>query len=80
MFLCNDGNIVRNCSVTGHGGFMMVLDPEGQVKTKSPYCQTGSSFSAALNRQAFSGGMLVDAVGGNTSMNVVGVTNLPNRC
>ena len=75
VFLCNDGNIVRNCSVTGHGGFMMVLDPEGQVKTKSPYCQTGSSFSAALNRQAFRGGMLVDAFVGNTPMNVVGVTN-----
>ena len=54
---------------------MKVLDPEGQVKTKSPYCQTGSSFSAALNRQAFRGGMLVDAFVGNTPMNVVGVTN-----
>ena len=40
--MCNDGVIIRNCSVTGHGGFMMVLDPDGQVLTKSPYCQTGS--------------------------------------
>ena len=75
VFLCNDGTIIRNCSVTGHGGFMMVLDPDGQVKTKSPYCQTGSSFSGSLNRQAFRGGMLVDAFVGNTPMNVVGVTN-----
>ena len=75
VFLCNDGTIIRNCSVTGHGGFMMVLDPDGQVKTKSPYCQTGSSFSASLNRQAFRGGMFVDAFVGNTPMNVVGVTN-----
>ena len=76
VFLCNDGTIVRNCSVTGHGGFMMVLDPDGQVKTKSPYCQTGSSFSASLNRQAFRGGMFVDAFVGNTPMNVVGVTGV----
>ena len=78
VFLCNDGTIIRNCSVTGHGGFMMVLDPDGQVLTKSPYCQTGSSFSGSLNRQAFRGGMLVDAFVGNTPMNVIGVTNAFN--
>ena len=71
VFLCNDGTIVRNCSVTGHGGFMMVLDPDGQVKTKSPYCQTGSSFSRSLNRQAFRGGMFVDAFVGNVPMEVI---------
>ena len=76
VFLCNDGTIIRNVSVTGHGGFMMVLDPDGQVKTKSPYCQTGSSFSGSLNRQAFRGGMLVDAFVGNTPMNVVGVNSI----
>ena len=71
VFMCNDGTIVRNCSVTGHGGFMMVLDPDGQVLTKSPYCQTGSSFSRSLNRQAFRGGMLVDAFVGNVPMEVI---------
>ena len=71
VFLCNDGTIVRNCSVTGHGGFMMVLDPDGQVLTKSPYCQTGSSFSRSLNRQAFRGGMFVDAFVGNVPMEVI---------
>ena len=71
VFLCNDGTIVRNCSVTGHGGFMMVLDPDGQVLTKSPYCQTGSSFSQSLNRQAFRGGMFVDAFVGNVPMEVI---------
>jgi len=75
VFLCNDGTIVRNLSVTGHGGFMMVLDPDGQVLTKSPYCQTGSSFSQSLNRQAFRGGMLVDAFTGNVPMDVVGKTD-----
>ena len=71
VFLCNDGVIIRNCSVTGHGGFMMVLDPDGQVLTKSPYCQTGSSFSRSLNRQAFRGGMFVDAFVGNVPMEVI---------
>ena len=74
VFLCNDGVIVRNCSVTGHGGFMMVLDPDGQVLTKSPYCQTGSSFSRSLNRQAFRGGMFVDAFVGNVPMEVINKT------
>ena len=50
---------------------MMVLDPDGQVLTKSPYCQTGSSFSRSLNRQAFRGGMFVDAFVGNVPMEVI---------
>jgi len=71
VFMMNDATIIRNISVQGHGGFMMVLDPDGQVLTKSPYCQTGSSFSQSLNRQAFRGGMLVDAYTGNTPMEVI---------
>ena len=45
VFLMDDATIVRNVTVQGHGGFMCVLDPDGQVLTKSPYIQTGSSFS-----------------------------------
>ena len=75
VFMCNDGVIIRNCSVTGQGGFMMVLDPDGQVLTKSPYCQTGSSFSRSLNRQAFRGGMFVDAFVGNVPMEVINKQN-----
>ena len=73
VFLMNDATIVRQMSVTGHGGFMTVLDPEGQILTKSPYIQTGSSFSQSLNRQAFRGGMLVDAFAANTPMTVTNV-------
>ena len=29
VFLMDDATILRNISVKGHGGFMMVLDPEG---------------------------------------------------
>ena len=69
-FLMNDATILRNMTVQGHGGFMLVLDPEGQVLTKSPYVQTGSSFSQSLNKQAFRGGLFVDAFVGNSAVQV----------
>jgi len=46
VFLCNNATIMRNVSVRRHQGFAMVLDPEGQILTKSPYAQTCSSFSS----------------------------------
>jgi hypothetical protein len=70
VFLMNNATILRNMTVQGHGGFMLVLDPEGQVLTKSPYVQTGSSFSKSENKQVFSGGLFVDAFTGNTAMRV----------
>ncbi len=70
VFLMNDATIVRNLTVQGHGGFMCVLDPEGQVLTKSPYIQTGSSFSQSINQQAFRGGLFVDAFVGNSAVRV----------
>lgn len=71
VFLMNDATILRNLTVQGHGGFLCVLDPYGQVLTKSPYIQTGSSFSRSLNKQVFAGGMFVDAFTGNTAVQVV---------
>ena len=65
MFLMNDSTILRYVSGQGHGGFMKVLDPAGQILAKSPYTQTASSFSKSYNRQVFSGGMLVDGFSGN---------------
>jgi hypothetical protein len=67
-FLMNDANVIRYISCQGHGGFMKVLDPEGQILAKSPYTQTASSFSRSKNRQVFSGGMLVDGFVGNLQM------------
>ena len=72
VFLMNDATMLRNLTVQGHGGFMLVLDPEGQVLTKSPYIQTGSSFSQSLNKQAFRGGLFVDAFVGNSAVQVTG--------
>ena len=70
VFLMDDATIVRNVTVQGHGGFMCVLDPEGQILTKSPYIQTASSFSKSENEKTFAGGMYVDAFVGNLPASV----------
>ena len=78
VFLMNDATMLRNMTVQGHGGFMLVLDPEGQVLTKSPYIQTGSSFSQSVNKQDFRGGLFVDAFVGNSAVQVVGKVDSSN--
>lgn len=65
MFLLNDGTILRNITAQSHGGFMCVLDPEGQIQTKSPYFQTATSLSGSVNKKAFRGGMFIDGFCGN---------------
>jgi hypothetical protein len=65
VFLMNDANVIRYISCQNHGGFMQVLDPAGQVRNKSPYTQTASSFSQSKNKQVFAGGMFVDGFAGN---------------
>jgi hypothetical protein len=65
VFLCNDAVILRAMTYQGHGGFSMVLDPEGQVLAKSPYCQESASFSRSVNTKTFSGGIFVDGFTGN---------------
>ena len=65
VFLMGDATILRNISVKGHGGFMMVLDPEGSVLTKSPYAQTCTSFTQSINKKRFAGGMFIDGFVGN---------------
>ena len=71
VFLCNDASIVRQITCQGHGGFMMVLDPAGQILTKSPYCQQSGSFSGSINKQAFRGGQYIDGFTGNLKPTVV---------
>jgi hypothetical protein len=70
MFLMDDATIIRNVTCQGHGGFMCVLDPAGQILTKSPYIQTASSFSKSENKKTFAGGMYVDAFVGNLPCSV----------
>ena len=70
VFLMNDATILRYCGGQGHGGFMKVLDPEGQIKSKSPYTQTCSSFSRSTGHHTFAGGMLVDGFCGNLPLTI----------
>jgi len=74
VFLMNDATINRYISCQGHGGFMKVLDPDGQILAKSPYTQTASSFSKSYNRQVFSGGMFIDGFAGNIDVNLTGAS------
>ena len=75
VFLMNDANIIRAVTGQGHGGFMMVLDPEGQILAKSPYCQESASFSKSINKQTFAGGMFVDGFAGNLQFQHVSSTS-----
>jgi len=73
IFLCNDATRISNLSLQGHGGFAMVLDPEGQIKTKSPYGQVCSSFSQSINRKRWAGGQFVDGFAGRLRGTIVAV-------
>lgn len=70
VFLMNDATLLRNISASGHGGFMMVLDPDGQILSKSPYAQSCSSFSGSLNRQRYAGGQLIDGLAGGMRVTI----------
>lgn len=73
VFLMSDATIIRNATVQGHAGFMVVLDPENQILTKSPYIQTGSSFSKSDNAKRFRGGMFIDAFVGNIPARITNI-------
>lgn len=74
VFLLGDATILRAISSQGHGGFMCVLDPLGQILTKSPYIQNCTSFSRSLDRKTFSGGVFVDGMNGNLLSYAVNTT------
>jgi hypothetical protein len=65
VFLANDSVRWQAITAQGHGGFMGVLDPTGQILAKSPYFQECASFSRSKDRQVFAGGMFVDGFTGN---------------
>lgn len=72
-FLCNDAVRINNITFQGHGGFAMVLDPTGQIKTKSPYGQVCSSFSQSNNNKRFAGGQFVDGFAGRLRGTIVNI-------
>ena len=65
VFLLNNATILRMFTCQGHGGFMSVLDPDGQILNKSPFVEICASFSRSINSQTFAGGMFVDGFAGN---------------
>jgi len=75
VFLCNDAVIIRQITCQGHGGFMMVLDPEGQILSKSAYVQQSGSFAGSLNKQRFAGGQYVDGFAGNNPVKIISKIN-----
>jgi hypothetical protein len=75
VFLANDAVRWQAISAQGHGGFMGVLDPSGQILAKSPYFQECSSFSRSKDRQVFAGGMFVDGFSGNLEFNIDAVVS-----
>ena len=71
VFLANDSVRWQAISCIGHGGFMCVLDPEGQILSRSPYAQECASFSRSKDRQVFAGGMFVDGFTGNLEFKII---------
>jgi len=61
VLLMNNATFISGFTCQDHGGFMEVLDPDGQIQTKSPYTQTAASFTRSLgDTQRFAGGILID--------------------
>ncbi len=74
VFFMNNATILRNITCVGHGGFMMVLDPDGQIISKSPYAQTCTSLSGSINAQRFAGGQLIDGFAGRLRATIADFT------
>ena len=75
IFLCNDTNWFHDFGTDLHNSFGFVLDPEGQILTKSPYPHTGvcfpkSSFATSPYEVGFHGGMFADGFTGNQDFNI----------
>ena len=78
VFLANDTVRWQALSAIGHGGFMGVLDPTGQILSRSPYFQECASFSRSKDRQVWAGGMFTDGFTGNLEFNIDAVVT-PTR-
>jgi hypothetical protein len=71
VILCNDAVRTQAITFQGHGGFAMVLDPEGQILAKSPYAQECASFSKGTGKQTFAGGQYIDGFAGNLKFKIL---------
>jgi hypothetical protein len=65
VYLMNDATRLHQQTIQGNGGFALVLDPEGQILTKSPYAQVGTVFAKSTGKQTFAGSLFIDGFSGN---------------
>ena len=72
VFFVNDASTVENITIQEHGGFGIVLDPVGQILTKSPYIANSSSVSKSTNTKTFAGGVFADAYAGSIPIRIRG--------
>lgn len=75
IFLCNSTNWFHDFTTDKHYSFAFVLDPEGQILTKSPYPHTGACFPKSSYEDDpyavhFHGGIFADGFCGNQDFNV----------
>jgi|SaaInlStandDraft_1057018.scaffolds.fasta_scaffold00305_10 hypothetical protein len=75
VLLLNDSTVIRNITGARHGGFLEVMDPEGQILTRSPYTQTCTSSSNSFTpfrgvEKKFRGGMFNDGYVSNLQTTV----------
>mgnify|MGYP006077129433 CR=1 FL=1 len=75
VFLCNSTNWFHDYTTDKHSSFAFVLDPEGQILTKSPYPHTGacfpkSSYDTDPYAVGFHGGIFADGFTGNQEFNI----------
>tara|TARA_R110000851_G_scaffold37425_1_gene96698 strand:+ start:1126 stop:9189 length:8064 start_codon:yes stop_codon:yes gene_type:complete len=75
VFLCNSTNWFHDFSTDKHSSFAFVLDPEGQILTKSPYPHTGACFPKSSYDDdpyivGFHGGIFADGFSGNQEFNI----------
>lgn len=75
VFLCNSTNWFHDFTTDKHSSFAFVLDPEGQILTKSPYPHTGacfpkSSYDTDPYAVGFHGGIFADGFTGNQEFNI----------
>lgn len=70
VFLLNENSSIKNITVSGHGGFMAVLDPTATILSNPPTVYNCVSSSESLNQQRFAGGVFVDGYTGRLSARI----------
>lgn len=71
-FLLNDGCTMENITIQEHESFGIVLDPDGQILTRSPFIANCSNVTKSTNTKSFAGGAYIDSFAGNIPITIRG--------